>query len=1094
MALTNYERVGKALELLKSGLSRYVEREMRVVYFENWHEKALQSLPADKTNKKEQRDWDVQKLLAIIWNHWDDVFGRTLGHTERSIVSELRETRNRWAHQDTFSSNDAHRALDSISRLLTAVSATEEAAQAEQMRMDLLRTQFDEQRRHELRKASSQATEGTPQTGLKPWREVVTPHSDVATGRYQQAEFAADLWQVYQNEGSDEYKDPAEFYRRTFITEGLKQLLKKGVERLSGKGGDPVIELQTNFGGGKTHSMLALYHLFSGTPATDLLGVEGLLDEWSLKIPSKVKRVVLVGTKISPGQPMKKDDGTIVHTLWGEIAWQLGGKEGYEMVRADDEKATNPGDRLKELFNHYAPCLILIDEWVAYARQLHDTNDLPAGTFDTQFTFAQTLSESAKAAKKTMLVVSIPASDNEIGGEWGRRAIERLKNAIGRVESPWRPASTDEGFEIVRRRLFEPLTHDKAILRDAVAKAFVDYYGTHHQEFPSQCRESAYERRIKMAYPLHPELFDRLYSDWSTLDKFQRTRGVLRLMAAVIHCLWEREDKNLLIMPATVPIDDPSVQFELTHYMEDQWVPVIEKDVDGPNALPKVLDNENPSMGRYWACRRVARTIYIGSAPTIRASNRGIDDKLIKLGCAQPGESVATFGDALRRLTDRATYLYVDGSRYWYSTQPTVTRLAQDRAAQYDKERVFEEIRQRLRQHSRQRGDFAKVHVCVKSGDVPDEPEARLVILDPGQHHNAKCPESLACQAAAEILNSRGSSPRTYRNTLAFLAADSNRIKELEEAIRQYLAWNSIVEDKVELNLDQFQIKQADTKCRGANETVEARILEAYPWLIVPSQTLKGEVSWPDIRLQGQDDLAVRASKKLKNDDNLRVQMGGGLLKHELDNVPLWRGESVSIKQLAEDFATYLYLPRLRDEDVLLSAIRDGLNMLTWETDSFAFAESYDEQNKRYIGLRCGSGVNVVKDTKGLLIKPNIASAQMEADMARVNANTGEISGATAVANGGASAVPHTPHALPKPEEYHRFYGTAKIDPLRIGRDAGKIADEVIQLLTKEKDAEVEITIEIRAVLPKGADEKLRRDVTENCRTLKFDTSEFEKS
>ena len=185
-----------------------------------------------------------------------------------------------------------------------------------------------------------------------------------------------------------------------------------------------------------------------------------------------------------------------------------------------------------------------------------------------------------------------------------------------------------------------------------------------------------------MAYPIHPELFDRLYNDWSTLDKFQRTRGVLRLMAAVIHSLWERQDSNLLIMPANVPIDDPTVQFELTRYMEDHWVPVIEKDVDGANSLPLALDRENPNLGRYSACRRVSRTIYMGSAPIQKAANRGIDDRQVKLGCVQPGEAVATFGDALRRLTDRATYLYVDGKRYWYSTQPTVTRLADDRAAQ----------------------------------------------------------------------------------------------------------------------------------------------------------------------------------------------------------------------------------------------------------------------------------------------------------------------------------------------------------------------------------------------------------------------------
>ena len=384
------------------------------------------------------------------------------------------------------------------------------------MRMDLMRVMFDEQRRSEMRKKSFQPTEGKPQGGLKPWREVVTPHPDVASGRYQQAEFAADLWQVYQGEGSDEYKHPTEFFRRTFLTEGLRRLLTQAILRLSGQGGDPVVELQTNFGGGKTHSMLALYHLFSGTPAGELPGVEELVKEPGIPMPKNVRRAVFVGTQISPGKPHKKPDGTVVRTLWGEIAWQLGGKEGYKLVKEDDENATNPGNSLKELFNKYGPCLILIDEWVAYARQLHTTADLPAGTFETHFTFAQALSEAAKAAKNTLLVVSIPASESphqkaergvtdiEVGGERGREALSRLKNAIGRVEASWRPASPDEGFEIVRRRLFQPLTGDQFVTRDAVARAFVELYGSQQQEFPSECREADYERRIKMAYPIHP--------------------------------------------------------------------------------------------------------------------------------------------------------------------------------------------------------------------------------------------------------------------------------------------------------------------------------------------------------------------------------------------------------------------------------------------------------------------------------------------------------------------------------------------------------------------------------------------------------------
>jgi predicted AAA+ superfamily ATPase len=313
----------------------------------------------------------------------------------------------------------------------------------------------------------------------------------------------------------------------------------------------------------------------------------------------------------------------MVRTLWGEIAWQLGGKEGYKQVAEDDKKGTNPGDTLKKLFNQYAPCLILIDEWVAYARQLHSGAELPAGTFETQFTFAQALSEAVKAANKTMLVVSIPASESphqrfqnavtdiEVGGERGREALARLKNAIGRVEASWRPASPDEGFEIVRRRLFMPLNAEQYKQRDAVARAFSELYGSQHQEFPPECREADYERRMKMAYPIHPELFDRLYNDWSTLDKFQRTRGVLRLMAAVIHSLWERQDSNLLIMPATVPVDDPRVQFELTRYLDDNWVPVIEHDVDGVHSLPLTLDRENPNLT--WAPPRHKRQLTVAS-------------------------------------------------------------------------------------------------------------------------------------------------------------------------------------------------------------------------------------------------------------------------------------------------------------------------------------------------------------------------------------------------------------------------------------------------------------------------------------------------
>ena len=1104
MAKSNHGKIGDALELLNAGLLPFIEREMQAVHDKKWKEIARQCIREDRGSLKGKSiNWDTQNLLAVMWNQWNAVFKNTLGHAERSIVSELRDIRNRWAHQTPFGSDDTYRAFDSIERLLNAVSAPE-AKEIEKQKTALLRLRFDEQRRYEMKKTSVMATEGSPQGGLKPWREVVTPHKDVASGKYQQAEFAADLWQVYLNEAVDEYQHPTEFFRRTFITDGLKKLLSNGISRLTGNGGDPVVELQTNFGGGKTHSMLGLYHLFSGTPAAELPGADEVIKQADCEVPESVRRAVIVGTKISPGNPSKKPDGTIVNTIWGEIAWQLGGKEGYAMIAEDDKNATNPGDVMKELFNKFSPCLILIDEWVAYARQLHEGTNLPAGTFDTQFTFTQALSESAKAAKNTLLVVSIPASDNEIGGTWGQQALSRLKNAIGRVESSWRPASQDEGFEIVRRRLFEPITDKNAfVARDAIARAFVDMYSTQHNEFPSDCREGEYERRIKLAYPIHPELFDRLYNDWSTLDKFQRTRGVLRLMAAVIHSLWERQDCNLLIMPATIPIDDPAVQSELTRYLDDQWAPVISKDVDGEHSLPLAMDREVPNLGRYSACRRVARSIYVGSAPIQKAANRGIDDRQIKLGCVQPGETVATFGDALRRLTDKATYLYVDGNRYWYSTQPTVTRLADDRANQLHEHDVDDEIIRHLREEARSRGDFHRVHACVPSSDIPDEMESRLVILDPEFTHSRNETGTSARQEAQKILQNRGNSPRNYKNTLAFLVADTTRLKELRNAVRQYLAWKTICAEREQLNLDAFQSKQAETKRRNAGDTVAARIPETYQWLLVPGQPdPKGQIVWTEIRQQGTDSLALRASKKLKNEELLLVQMGGIRLRLELDRIPLWRGDTVLIKQLIEDFATYLYLPRLKDSDVLVAAIREGISRLTWEADTFAYAEGYDEASGRYQGLISGTTIRVLTDGNSILVKSEKAAKQFQEDKktdatsipsdSPVETTPKETDGENLNNSGTTGAVTIEPE-VQKPV-YRRFHGAVHLDSLRVGRDAGRVADEVIQHLTGMVGSDVEVTLEIQAKIQDGVSDKTMRDITENCRVLKFESYGFEES
>jgi len=1098
MAITNQDRIGKALEVLRQGLGPFVDREiLSAIKTNSVSTDAIRRFSEDPVlAQKPIAEWDVAGMLKLMWEAWNDVFRRTLGFAERSLVSEIRDWRNKWAHQQPISSDDADRALDSICRLLTAVSAPQ-AEDVNRMKMELRRQIFEEQVRGEKRKAGGSLVESS--AGLKAWRDIVTPHADVATGRYQQAEFAADLWQVHVGEGSDEYRRPEEFFRRTFLTESLKQLLVGAVKRLTGNGGDPVVQLQTNFGGGKTHSMLALYHLFSGVQGKSLVGVDTVLAEAGVTDLPTARRVVLVGNKISPGNPVRKADGTIVRTLWGEMAWQLGGKEAFARIAKDDELATSPGDALRELFNDYGPCLVLIDEWVAYARQLHDQSDLPAGGFETQFTFAQVLTESAKLAKSCLLVISLPASDTsgsphtqtddvEVGGIRGREALDRLRNVVGRVESSWRPATAEEGFEIVRRRLFEPLPDAEAYkLRDITAQAFADWYRSQGTEFPPECKTREYEKRIQAAFPIHPEIFDRLYTDWSTLVKFQRTRGVLRLMAAVIHTLWERGDRNPLILPSTIPIDDPRVQFELTRYLSDNWVPILEKDVDGPNSLPLKIDGEQPNLGKLSATRRVARTIYLGSAPTSHAAHRGLEDRRVKLGCVMPGESPAIYGDALRRLASQATYLYQDGPRLWYSTQATVTKLAEDRAEQFkrDPDRVNQELERRVTLDLAKRGDFTKVHPFPRSGaEVPDDYGTRLVVL-PIDAPYTKEAGNKAELAARAILEMRGSTPRSYANTLVFLAADKARLQDLDEAIRKYLAWNSVLTEKVALNLDHHQETQAENQKKIADGTVDARLPETFQWLLVPEQqSPRSSVEIQTAKLTGTDSLAVRASKKLRTEEQMVPMLGATILRMKLDQIPLWRGNHVQIKQLIDDFARYVYLPRLQSPEVLLQSVRDGVCLITWGQDSFAYAESFDEAANRYRALQAGQLVTLTLDGPGYLVKPDVASTQLESDKKPPREPDPESSHPESDAGTGGIAPP--PAGKPTSAVLRRFHGTVSLDATRLGRDAGRIAEEVIAHLVAQEGAYVTVTLEIHADLPDGASDSLVRTVTENARTLKF--------
>ena len=454
------------------------------------------------------------------------------------------------------------------------------------------------------------------------------PHPDVASGRYQQAEFAADLWQVYRGEGSDEYRDPVEFFRRTFSPRACGSCSPNALQRLAGQG--------RRSGRGVADQLRRrqdALHAGALSPVLRQAGV-GVAREWSRCCRRRASRSPrrFAGpswsARPSPRRTRhRKPDGTVVAHPLGRTGLAARRQGRLRAGAEADERGSSPGsDVLRDLFNRAVAVpdpdrrvgglrAAALQRLRPARRLVRRQPHLRPGAERSGQSCAGTLWSSSASRPRT----------SRVGGEGGSEALERLKNTFGRVETSWRPASAEEGFEIVRRRLFQPITDPHNFVSAGCGGEGVR--GDVPEATSASSRPSAakrdYERRMQAAYPIHPELFDRLYHDWSTLDKFQRTRGVLRLMAAVIHGFGSERTRSLLIMPASVPVDAPVGPVRADALPGRSGCPVIEKDVDGPNSLPLQLDRENPNLGRYSACRRVARTLYLGSAPTLNTREQG---------------------------------------------------------------------------------------------------------------------------------------------------------------------------------------------------------------------------------------------------------------------------------------------------------------------------------------------------------------------------------------------------------------------------------------------------------------------------------------
>ena len=938
---------------------------------------------------------------------------------------------------------------------------------------------------------------------LKPWREIIVPHPDVLNGTFQQSEFAADLTAVRTGKATPEYGDAKAFYERTFITEGMGRLLTQVAQRLNGKGGEPVIQLQTAFGGGKTHTLLAVYHLASRQcPLGDLAGIPALIDQAGLLDVPKAQIAVLDGTAHAPGQSWKNGKQAI-RTLWGELAWQLGKAEGFALVQEADATGTSPGkDVLCTLLARYAPCVVLLDELVVYIRQFVESQPLSGGTYDSNLSFIQSLTEAAKLVPNAVVLASLPQSDSQAGGPRGVAALKALEAVFNRVQALWKTVSPEEAFEIVRRRLFEQIRDAKA--RDQVCRAFADAYIAEGAKLPQETQESRYFDRMMQSYPIHPEVFAQLYEEWTTIDGFQRTRGVLKLMAKVIYRLWQDNNNDLMILPGSLPLYDGSARNELVYYLGPGWDPVMDRDIDGQRAETTLIETKETRFGTVQAARRVARTVFLGSAPSsvnAKPGTRGISRGHVLLGCLQPGQTSSLYSDALNRLANQLHYLNASGdktqdsTRYWFDTRANLRREMEERKKRFEgKDEVRGRMAEVLKKLTASAVFFDGTHVFTPHGDVPDDSAIRLVVLAPEQVYSREEPH-LAADGVLDHVRNNGTRPRYRGNRLIFMAPDHGAMARLRDCIAVALAWRSIVEDVAtnRLTMDNLQAAQADKELKGADDVLPRVARECYKWLLCPSQdNPTGKATVEAFPLNTGGAALGPEIERVCIDNELVITTWSPIhLRTKLKEL-YWKADKAAVKaaDFWEDTLRYLYLPRLKGRGVLTQAIVKGAG-----TRDF-FGTAYGEHEGRFDGFKLGDA-NVQFDDTLLLIEADAAKAYEAAHPPVVPAPM--LPGLTppgltrpgTVRPGPTSPglVPPGPTPAPKPRAFH---GNIAINASTAKIRMVQVAEEIIAVLAADPNAEVNVSVEIQVSFPAGASDQTKRAVTENARTLNFRNADWE--
>ncbi len=638
---------------------------------------------------------------------------------------------------------------------------------------------------------------------MKPFHLVAIPHRDILEGRLTMDVFAADLWEVHRGRAVEDYQNPDVFFNKTYLTSGLKNLLEVAAKRLRGEGGDPVIQIQTPFGGGKTHSLIALYHAFTN-PESVTPYFDGAL---------KANVVVVVGTAISP----KEENSNISGTLWGEIERQLKGE-----IKKLGQPIAPGREALRELLEKHQPLLILMDEILEYVAKAAgitlDSKEIKVGETNLAaqtIAFMQELTETIKSLEKALLVITLPSSVMEYPDEEKAEALlSKLQKVAGRVEKIYPPVSGDEIYEVIRRRLFSKVDEISA---KEIVNEFIEYY----EREGIVIEKAEYREKMLRSYPFHPEIIDVFHRRWGSLPTFQRTRGVLRILSLAVYRL--RDSSIPLIRPCDFDLSFDELAEELIKHIGREYESVLRADITARDSNSKKVDRTlgNTYQGLKLATK-LASAIFLYS---FSGGEKGVSLGELKLSCADTNIPSSVITEVVDKLSSSLYYLWKENGRYVFKSQPNLNKTVISRMSEIEEPELREQTKVLLQKYV---GKAIPVYIWPRnSKDIPDTEEFKLVVLP----FNDK-------SLIDEILNNYGENPRVNRNTLFFLAPMESERYGFESWLRRKLAWESIARDK-SLNLTASQKKEVEKNIKEHEKEERDVLRRFYRIVYVPAKELK---------------------------------------------------------------------------------------------------------------------------------------------------------------------------------------------------------------------------------------------------------------